>query len=173
MLNLGDHAIFTSVGSSFVGCSAIGNSVLVGGGAIASVSGQVRLERTLIRQCVAEGYGRATLAGGGAVYAVIGKSIEAFDSMFLGIQAMIRPSRTDPHGSAVSSFGGAIMLALRTQGVIHGSAFENNSVTSTNATEYGGAVSVGQGATLRISSAVFRGNSAYGNPSARLQEVAP
>jgi hypothetical protein len=61
------------------------------------------------------------------------------------------------------------MLALRTQkGVIHGSTFENNSVTSTNAAEYGGAVSVGQGATLRISSAVFRGNSAYGNAECKV-----
>ncbi len=62
------------------------------------------------------------------------------------------------------------MLSLRTQGVIHGSSFENNSVTttsgfrdSTTAFQYGGAVSVGQGANLLISSAVFRGNSAHGN----------
>ena len=66
------------------------------------------------------------------------------------------------------------MLALRTQGVIHGSTFENNSVTSTNAflgggyggavsVGLGGAVSVGRGANLRISSAVFRGNAAHGN----------
>jgi hypothetical protein len=163
VLNLGDQATFTSVGSSFVGCSAISNSGAVGGGAIASVSGRVRLERTVIRQCVAEGYGRAALAGGGAVYAVIGKSIEAFDSMFLGNQALRRPSGADPHGSTFISYGGGIMLALRTQGVIHGSTFENNSVTSTNALETGGAVSVGQDANLRISSAVFRGNSAHGN----------
>ncbi len=164
VLNLGDHAIFTSVGSSFVGCSAIGNSVLVGGGAIASVSGRVRLERTVVRQCFVEGYGCAMVAGGGAVYAVIGKSIEAFDSMFLGNQALIGPSGTDTRGSVSQSSGGGIMLALRTQnGVIHGSTFENNSVTSTNGAEYGGAVLVGQGATLRISSSVFRGNAAYGN----------
>jgi hypothetical protein len=70
------------------------------------------------------------------------------------------------------------MLALRTQkGVIHGSSFESNSVTTTSGYSsalsvalFGGAVSVGQGANLRISSAVFRGNSADGGAESKVSQ---
>jgi len=52
------------------------------------------------------------------------------------------------------------MFALRTQGALHGCTFENNSATFNG---MGGAVSVGQGAKLRISGVAFRGNAAHGD----------